>query len=238
MSLSHPQENPNSWAFLEPVEETQAPEYYKIIKLPMGELSSDEENSIPFIYVPTSPRPLYRWLDLQSVSERLRSGYYSCLRLFLADMRRIFNNCKTFNERNTDYYRSAISLEKFYVSKMKEAGIWMELTWAATNTNILLFFKFPIIILLFFSSHYNFIILLFYEINACGLYSLLNQIISYWMLLICCGCTRYHDSSIYASLVPSAKRNHEKAGYLIYSTWHCTFMHPLFSYQQATNAWI
>ena len=57
MSLSHPQENPNSWAFLEPVEETQAPEYYKIIKLPMGELSSDEENSIPFIYVPTSPRP-------------------------------------------------------------------------------------------------------------------------------------------------------------------------------------
>ena len=67
-------------------------------------------------------------LDLQTVTERLRSGYYSCLRLFLADMRRIFNNCKTFNERNTDYYRSAIALEKFYINKMKEAGIWMEMS--------------------------------------------------------------------------------------------------------------
>lgn len=62
------------------------------------------------------------------MTERLKSGYYSCVRLFIADMRRIFANCKMYNERNTDYYRCAIALEKFYVSKMKEASIWMELS--------------------------------------------------------------------------------------------------------------
>lgn len=59
--------------------------------------------------------------------DRMRSGYYVCLRLFIADMKRIFDNCKTFNERNTDYYRAATTLEKLFVSKMREAGVWIEL---------------------------------------------------------------------------------------------------------------
>jgi len=96
-----PQEHQSSWPFLEAVDELQAPEYYKIIKFPM---------------------------DLHTMTERLKSGYYSCVRLFIADMRRILANCKMYNERNTDYYRCAIALEKFYVSKMKEASIWMELS--------------------------------------------------------------------------------------------------------------
>ena len=33
------QENQNSWPFLEPVSEDQAPEYYKLIKFPMGKVS-------------------------------------------------------------------------------------------------------------------------------------------------------------------------------------------------------
>lgn len=65
--------------------------------------------------------------DLETVSERLKSGYYSCLRLFISDMRRMFINCKTYNDKNTDYFRCALSLEKFYVNKMKEYGLWIEL---------------------------------------------------------------------------------------------------------------
>ena len=65
--------------------------------------------------------------DLESITERLQSGYYSCLRLFLADVKRMFANCKSYNERNTDYFRCAIALEKFFITTMKETNIWMEL---------------------------------------------------------------------------------------------------------------
>ena len=61
--------------------------------------------------------------DLQTVTERLHSGYYSCVRLFRADMRRVFSNCKQINERGSDYYRCAAALEKFFIMKMTEAGL-------------------------------------------------------------------------------------------------------------------
>ena len=69
---------------------------------------------------------LHTCTDLETVTERLESGYYSCLRLFIADMKRIFANCKMYNERGTDYFRCAISLEKVFVSKMKENDLWLE----------------------------------------------------------------------------------------------------------------
>lgn len=62
-------------------------------------------------------------LDLQTVTERLHSGYYSCVRLFRADMRRLFSNSKQFNDRNSDYYRCAVALEKFFLAKMAEASL-------------------------------------------------------------------------------------------------------------------
>ena len=64
--------------------------------------------------------------DLETVTERLQSNYYSCVRLFRADMVRVFANCKKFNERTTDYYRCAVVLEKFFIAKMTEAGLWVE----------------------------------------------------------------------------------------------------------------
>lgn len=68
----------------------------------------------------------YNYADLETMTERLEAGYYSCLRLFIADMRRVFANCKMYNERSTDYFRCAISLEKFFVTKMKDSGLWLE----------------------------------------------------------------------------------------------------------------
>ena len=68
------------------------------------------------------------YADLHTVTERLKSGYYSCVRLFIADMKRMFTNCKMYNEKNTDYYRCAMALEKFFVGKMRDTNIWMELT--------------------------------------------------------------------------------------------------------------
>lgn len=58
---------------------------------------------------------------------RLAEGYYNCVRLFIADMSRICNNCKLYNDRNTDYVRCASSLEKFFYGIMKEQKLWIDL---------------------------------------------------------------------------------------------------------------
>ena len=68
------------------------------------------------------------FIDLNTMTSRLKTGYYKCLRLFIADMRRIFTNCKMFNERNSDYVRSAQILEKVFISKMKENQLWIDFT--------------------------------------------------------------------------------------------------------------
>jgi histone acetyltransferase len=64
--------------------------------------------------------------DLNTMTSRLKAGYYNCLRLFIADMRRIFNNCKMFNERNSDYVRSASILDKVFIGKMKDLKLWID----------------------------------------------------------------------------------------------------------------
>lgn len=87
----------SSWPFQKPVEKSEAPDYYDHIKYPM---------------------------DLKTMTDRLKSRYYCNRRLFTADMQRIFNNCRAYNSPDTEYYRSANTLEKFFQNKMKELGLW------------------------------------------------------------------------------------------------------------------
>ena len=61
------------------------------------------------------------------VSERLSSHYYNCIRLFVADMKWIFNNCRTYNEKGTELYKIANQLERVFISKMKSAGLWYDI---------------------------------------------------------------------------------------------------------------
>ncbi|KPI98197.1 Histone acetyltransferase KAT2A [Papilio xuthus] len=86
-----------AWPFLKPVDKTEVPDYYDHIKYPM---------------------------DLRTMGERLKSRYYVSKRLFIADMTRIFTNCRLYNSPDTDYYRCANLLEKYFQTKMKEAGLW------------------------------------------------------------------------------------------------------------------
>jgi hypothetical protein len=39
-------------------------------------------------------------------------------------MLRIFNNCRSYNDPDTEYYKCANLLQKFFESKMKELGLW------------------------------------------------------------------------------------------------------------------
>ena len=56
------------------------------------------------------------------MTDRLKAGYYSTKKLFSADMMRIFNNCRTYNAPDTEYYRCANTMERYFLSKIKEVG--------------------------------------------------------------------------------------------------------------------
>lgn len=39
-------------------------------------------------------------------------------------MTRIFTNCRLYNSLDTEYYRCANALEKYFQTRMKEIGLW------------------------------------------------------------------------------------------------------------------
>ncbi|XP_055642867.1 histone acetyltransferase KAT2A [Toxorhynchites rutilus septentrionalis] len=86
-----------AWPFLKPVNPAEVPDYYDHIKYPM---------------------------DLKTMGERLKNRYYVARRLFMADMARIFTNCRLYNSPETEYYRCANTLDRYYQTKMKEIGLW------------------------------------------------------------------------------------------------------------------
>uniref|UniRef100_A0A8C7X827 Histone acetyltransferase n=1 Tax=Oryzias sinensis TaxID=183150 RepID=A0A8C7X827_9TELE len=94
--LQHVKSHQNAWPFMEPVKKTEAPGYYQVIRFPM---------------------------DLKTMSERLKSRYYTTRKLFMADMQRIFTNCREYNPPESEYYKCANLLEKFFYGKIKEAGL-------------------------------------------------------------------------------------------------------------------
>ncbi|XP_030841135.1 histone acetyltransferase KAT2A isoform X1 [Strongylocentrotus purpuratus] len=86
----------SAWPFLKPVEKNEAPDYYEHIKYPM---------------------------DLKTMTERFKGKYYSSRKLFIADMQRVFSNCRAYNAADTEYVRCANTLERFFLNKIKELGI-------------------------------------------------------------------------------------------------------------------
>jgi histone acetyltransferase len=85
-------EHPDAWPFKEPVDSRDVPDYYDIIKDP---------------------------IDLKTMSKRVESEqYYVTLEMFVADMKRMFSNAKTYNSPDTIYYKCASRLESFFSNKV------------------------------------------------------------------------------------------------------------------------
>ena len=61
--------------------------------------------------------------DLKTMGERLKNRYYCHKRLFIADMNRIFTNCRSYNDPDTEYYKCANTFEKVFNTKLKEMGL-------------------------------------------------------------------------------------------------------------------
>ena len=63
-------------------------------------------------------------MDLKTMGDRLKSRYYIHRKLFIADMQRIFTNCRHYNEADTEYVKCANSLEKYMIHKLRDAALW------------------------------------------------------------------------------------------------------------------
>lgn len=91
--LSDMQNHASSWPFAQPVNRDEVADYYEVIKEPM---------------------------DLSTMEQRLETDAYSSVELFLYDARLIFNNCRSYNNETTTYYKNATKLEKFLYQKIRE----------------------------------------------------------------------------------------------------------------------
>lgn len=84
-------DHPDAWPFKEPVDARDVPDYYDIIKDP---------------------------IDLKTLSKRVESEqYYVTFEMFLADVRRMFLNARTYNSPETIYYKCSTRLEAHFTNK-------------------------------------------------------------------------------------------------------------------------
>lgn len=63
------------------------------------------------------PNPLL--LDLSTMEERIQKREYIKLTEFVADMTKIFDNCRYYNPSDSPFYQCAEVLETFFVQKLK-----------------------------------------------------------------------------------------------------------------------
>ena len=86
----------SAWPFLQPVKKSEVPNYYDVIKSPM---------------------------DLKTLGDHVKGKQYSTKTSFIEDAQKIFDNCRLFNPSDSDYYKCANTLEKFFYNKLRDYGL-------------------------------------------------------------------------------------------------------------------
>lgn len=81
-----------AWPFLEPVDRSEVPDYYAVIKDPM---------------------------DLQTLESNVIERKYLRLCDFVKDVTKVFDNCRLYNPADTPFYQCAEVLETFFVQRLK-----------------------------------------------------------------------------------------------------------------------
>jgi hypothetical protein len=79
------------------------------------------EKFLPFYF-----RIITSYLKMSGIpfmGDRLKNRYYCHKKLFMADINRIFTNCRSYNKPDTEYYKCANVTEKFFLTKWKDAGL-------------------------------------------------------------------------------------------------------------------
>jgi histone acetyltransferase len=93
--LSDLQNHSVAWAFLNPVSETEVPDYYTVIKNPM---------------------------DFRTMEHKLDNKKYASLNEFVADAQLVFDNCRLYNAEGSVYHKSATKIEKFLKTQLSAIG--------------------------------------------------------------------------------------------------------------------
>ena len=104
------QNNRNSNPFKEPIDPKVNPNYYNIVKEPMGIslLNTREECLYSLMFC----------LDLQIIEGKVNYNEYGCLADFIGDVSRIFENCRYFNQEGSNVAKSAQNLEEFLAKQI------------------------------------------------------------------------------------------------------------------------
>ncbi|KAG1687281.1 Protein polybromo-1 [Nymphon striatum] len=65
-------------------------------------------------------------IDMKSIEVNIRNDKYTSQESFLTDIRRMFNNCRQYNEEGSQIYRDANTLEGVLLDKVKDTGAMEE----------------------------------------------------------------------------------------------------------------
>jgi histone acetyltransferase len=98
--LNDMQNHPSAWPFLNPVNRDDVADYYEVIKEPM---------------------------DLSTMEVKLESDNYITPDDFIRDAKKIFDNCRKYNNETTPYAKSANKLEKYMWQQIKAIPEWSHL---------------------------------------------------------------------------------------------------------------
>ncbi|GAA5872374.1 hypothetical protein JCM8547_000912 [Rhodosporidiobolus lusitaniae] len=85
-------DHPSSWAFANPVNAEEVTDYYTVIKEPM---------------------------DLATMETKLEANSYDTLDKFLYDAKLVFNNCRQYNDSQSNYVKNANKLESYLDSQVR-----------------------------------------------------------------------------------------------------------------------
>lgn len=67
------------------------------------------------------------------MEDRLEKDHYSTPEEFIREAKLIFDNCRSYNNETTTYFKNATKLEKFMFSKIKEIPEWSVSKLIITN---------------------------------------------------------------------------------------------------------
>lgn len=63
-------------------------------------------------------------MDIGTVMQKMQThAYRGDMSLFIADVERIFDNCREFNEQGTEIYNCANVLTEFFKQQLQQKGL-------------------------------------------------------------------------------------------------------------------